>query len=761
METLSRLVLTFLLNALWQPLLVTGAAVLGSRLLRRAPARYSHALWVMGLALSFLLPLTALSDSSRRAGGPGLILEALRSQSAPPQPAIATMRDGATPMESTPNLPTRLSNATSARRASGFYLSNALRRRSRLIAFSPLTLYLVLSFFLLSLAVQLTRLARAWVRTQRIWRSARARELPEAMAALAVQCQARMGLRNVALLCSSAVAGPATVGFFKPVIILPEAIFQDAPSEELTSALCHEMAHIRRRDYLLNLVCEFLFLPLAFHPAAWLLKRRIDETRELACDEAAVGLLSNSVYARSLVNLAHSIAPLALASRPRYTLGVFDANILEVRIMRLLDKQSRLGAHRARFLLVAAAMALSFAVLTAGAFSLTAVEKPQAKDTPASDARPFAGTWRAEFQGKRFLTLTLREDQGRMTGSFSPFNVNFDASGNLAEAEAGTHGGGEIVGATFSNGTLHFKCKDVETGEVDDFAMKLVDKDHAEFDLVGAPATPGSATPRPLVLTREPEENRDTADARHAPPGAGVRGGVGGGIAGGVTGGVRGGIVGPSAVRSVDGTGEVKGTVLDPSGARVPQAYVRVSNKVTGAIESTETNDTGEFFFVDLRPGTYTLTVTKVGFGIYAETVLLFAQNSLSPLEIVLQPGDVLQAIDVTAPSIPGALPGPRHSGSLRIRVGGLIEATKLVTMKKPDYPESARVKGAQGVVLLQAVISKEGVPLNLKVISSPDPELSRAALDAVQQWRYEPTLLNGEPIEVVTTIAVRFHRES
>ncbi len=53
-----------------------------------------------------------------------------------------------------------------------------------------------------------------------------------------------------------------------------------------------------------------------------------------------------------------------------------------------------------------------------------------------------------------------------------------------------------------------------------------------------------------------------------------------------------------------------------------------------------------------------------------------------------------------------------------------------------------------------------QGEPLSLKVLNSPDPDLAKAALDAVKQWRYEPTLLNGEPIEVVSTIAVRFHLE-
>ena len=119
-----------------------------------------------------------------------------------------------------------------------------------------------------------------------------------------------------------------------------------------------------------------------------------------------------------------------------------------------------------------------------------------------------------------------------------------------------------------------------------------------------------------------------------------------------------------------------------------------------------------------------------------------------------------MENVEVTALAPPGSAASSRSSGPRRIRVGGLVQATKLVEQTKPQYPESARAKGVQGVVLLQAVISKEGEPLSLKVLNSPDPALSDAAMAAVQQWRYEPTLLNGDPIEVVSTIAVRFHLE-
>jgi len=79
-----------------------------------------------------------------------------------------------------------------------------------------------------------------------------------------------------------------------------------------------------------------------------------------------------------------------------------------------------------------------------------------------------------------------------------------------------------------------------------------------------------------------------------------------------------------------------------------------------------------------------------------------------------------------------------------------------LIHQVKPGYPPLAKVTGTQGVVLLDAVIDKEGSIQSLRVISG-HPLLNQAALDAVKQWRYRPTLLNGEPVEVSATITVTF----
>jgi protein TonB len=103
--------------------------------------------------------------------------------------------------------------------------------------------------------------------------------------------------------------------------------------------------------------------------------------------------------------------------------------------------------------------------------------------------------------------------------------------------------------------------------------------------------------------------------------------------------------------------------------------------------------------------------------------------------------------------------PPPQRSKAsqpLRIRPGGNVIPPRLIYQPKPEYPQLARVARIEGAVEFEAVISKDGTIEELKVLRG-HPFLVKAALEAVRQWRYQPTLLNGEPIEVVTEITVNF----
>jgi len=98
--------------------------------------------------------------------------------------------------------------------------------------------------------------------------------------------------------------------------------------------------------------------------------------------------------------------------------------------------------------------------------------------------------------------------------------------------------------------------------------------------------------------------------------------------------------------------------------------------------------------------------------------------------------------------------PKPRLSGPLK--VGGNVQAARIISKPTPVYPPLARQTRISGTVRLHAIIGKDGTIQSLEVISG-HPLLQQAALDAVRQWRYQPTLLNGDPVDVDTTIDVIF----
>lgn len=121
--------------------------------------------------------------------------------------------------------------------------------------------------------------------------------------------------------------------------------------------------------------------------------------------------------------------------------------------------------------------------------------------------------------------------------------------------------------------------------------------------------------------------------------------------------------------------------------------------------------------------------------------------------------GGVLGGIISKNASAPPPPPPPRIEAPKpvqRIRVGGNVQQANLISSPKPIYPPLAKSARIQGSVVLEAVISKMGTVENLTVLSG-HPLLVQSALDAVKQWRYRPTMLNGEPVEVITTITVNF----
>lgn len=342
MNTSSDLLLTFLLNGLWQIPLIAGAAAVGAWSVRESSAKYRHGIWASALLLSLLVPAVATSRLwLNNDPVPVVTNSVFRTEFVALEPAGSSFSENATTV-SIPSSAFAL-NTFAAKAIIGVYVA-----------------FLLFGVF---------RLAKAWRATRRITGSSHHAEASDVLDSVLEKCQHLIGRKNVQILCSESLPVPVTLGLRKPLIILPAKLVREGNVELLTSAIAHEFVHVARRDYVLNLVYELVFVFLSFHPVSALLRRRIKQTRELLCDElVAERVVEPDVYARSLVTLASAAPPLRRLS-VNATVGIADADILEVRVMSLM-KKSKLYPRSRRILLIGAAVLLAVPSVTAMAFAM-------------------------------------------------------------------------------------------------------------------------------------------------------------------------------------------------------------------------------------------------------------------------------------------------------------------------------------------------------------------------------------------------------
>ena len=208
------------------------------------------------------------------------------------------------------------------------------------------------------------------------------------------------------------------------------------------------------------------------------------------------------------------------------------------------------------------------------------------------------------------------------------------------------------------------------------------------------------------------------------------------------------------------GPAPLSGTIYDVTGGVMPGVDVTLTdaNEISSVVP---TNASGRFEFAPVGPGKYVLEVAVPGFRTLRQEFEL--RNSRDwDRAVTLQVGDLRETVMVRASR--AALPqNVKSSGAppQPLRVGGNIRAPRKVRDVRPTYPAAMRAAGLTGVVPVEAIIGVDGTVTSVRVLSAQvHPDFAIAAVDAVRGWRFTPTLLNGEPVEVVMTVSVGFDLE-
>ena len=359
-----RAAIEYLVNALWQlPVLAAGAWLLVQGF--RPGVLAQHRVWLAVLGLAVVLPGLGMGRDGASAAPAALGAGAGMARGTDVGDGIAARglarEDGAGAAARGAGVAT--GSGVAGREAA--VLAELVRvRQVRLTARAT---HLLVGLYGATLAFGLLRIVRAWMAARGLVRRSREAELTEWGPQLwrrsgGERLLGRGGLPE--LRESAEVTSPVVVGAWAPVLLLPEGIGRYT-QEEVRAVLCHELAHVARRDYLTNLACQVAGVPLGWHPVLHAVQRQIRRTREMVCDRmAARAMESELVYAQCLLRLAREMFGAGRVADAG--VGLFSSNVLEERVMRLIEQKEmrvRTKGFRMAWGVAAMASALTLAAM--------------------------------------------------------------------------------------------------------------------------------------------------------------------------------------------------------------------------------------------------------------------------------------------------------------------------------------------------------------------------------------------------------------
>jgi uncharacterized protein (TIGR03435 family) len=332
-----------LVHFLWQGILIAMVYAAARRLLRRSQSRYI--LGCVALALLIAAPVVTLRVLTR-------------TEAPPPYPYL-----GHVPVTSAAAVPVANSGAGTA------VITTTVRRD----ALMPW----VVALWFAGAILFWFRLTGGWLIAARMRRIS-IRNAPAGWQRTLDHIRTRVGISHpVRLVVSALVQVPTVIGWLRPIVLMPVGALAGLPAEHVEMLLAHELAHIRRHDYLVNVLQSIAEALLFYHPAVWWISGHLRAEREVCCDDIAVALSGDAfTYACALADLE--------SRRPAFTNAALaaDGGSLPERIGRLLNQPVRRARPRS-----GAAVAATL-LLGLGAWGVLAQTQPARRVFEAVSIKP-------------------------------------------------------------------------------------------------------------------------------------------------------------------------------------------------------------------------------------------------------------------------------------------------------------------------------------------------------------------------------------
>jgi TonB family protein len=530
---------------------------------------------------------------------------------------------------------------------------------------------------------------------------------------------------------SDAISSPVTFGLVRPAVLLP-ANFPELDASVQDAILCHEILHVRRRDWLFTLVEELVRSVFWFHPAIWWLLGEIGLAREQVVDRQVVELTrSRDEYLDALLAIAGAKPRLDLAPAPLF----LRKRHLRQRVMSIM-KEVQMSKTRS-----ISSLAAGLGILALACWFVTATFPLSAAPQTVADGPGVTVDTGGAVMHRTAIVYPDAARTKRVQGVVT-LEATVDSSGNVVETRV-LSGPIELRrAAQQSILNWHFAMDTSMNTRMVKVNFELPAQSSAPAAVVPVPAAPMDQANRAEVEAKiralRSQINDQGSQLPQQDPAA--------------------------RQQSLARLNEMQAN-LSMLTQRLGSAVLegkRVGRIYIGGLSDQSRNDLMSHLQIHVGDTLAADSLERARAEVRAfDEHLTFGTATTPNGEVALMiqmPGSSsFGEVGVSGGMAgPAAILPPPADGTKRITIGGNVQQAKLISQPKPVYPPLAKQARISGVVHLSALISKDGNVINLAVISG-HPLLIPSAMEAVKSWVYQKTLLNGEPVEVITQIDVNY----